>query len=412
MCCEPNGTHCVDRGTRRTSPWLGHLPLPLVYWRPVKILRPVFFAGIPVSLVGTLVAACAATGSSHPGDVLYEDASFVTPDGSNPYGFDGGGAEVGSFGEGGVASMDGGHMSVCYDGGPDGGDCTCVRIASIGHEGVWGPCSSDSTTALQTWLNTQSTAKVDNYDTTKPTLTPDFLAQYDVLILQWMVADGKQDDDGAPWTFSADEISALKDWVNAGGGIVALNGYQCDPTMGCTIYDVTATNQLLSFTDIKFNADVNFNTMYSLDYCWGGADPVGAPIPDAGSTPPVATWDQTSPIGKYVTDVGAYVARSISSTSATVDCTDGTKQYAVHEQIGKGHIFAYGDEWVTYSGEWLGVSACLGDGGTFNDPYDPCYKKSPAQIFQVPQFWYNSIKYAASSVACFVVNNPGVNINN
>ena len=32
------------------------------------------------------------------------------------------------------------------------------------------------------WLNTQSTAKVDNYDTVKPTLTAAFLAQYDVLL--------------------------------------------------------------------------------------------------------------------------------------------------------------------------------------------------------------------------------------
>jgi hypothetical protein len=44
----------------------------------------------------------------------------------------------------------------------------------------------------------------------------------------------------------------------------------------------------------------------------------------------------------------------------------------------------------------------------FTNMYDPCYQKSAAQVFQIPQFWYNAIKYAASSVACFTIMNPGI----
>jgi hypothetical protein len=371
--------------------------------------RPFRLTGFVVAGLCVLIASCAGTGSSHPGgsgDALVGGSSGGPPGGSSSGGGTPGDDDSGvTFGgDGSTPSNDAGHMSRC----DDAGNCTCVAIASIGHEGVWGPCSSDSTTALQSWLNTQSTAKVDNYDTVKPTLTAAFLAQYDVLLLQWMVATGEQDNDGAPWTFSTDEISALKTWVNNGGGLIVLNGYQCNG-QGCTMYDVTATNQLLSFTDIQFNSDdvLDPSTESCADcYCWGGALPLGGPTADGGA-PTIGMWDQTSPVGAHISDVGAYVARSIHSTSATVDCTDGTKQYAVHEQIGKGHVFAYGDEWVTYSGEWLGTAACL-TSTMFTNMYDPCYQKSAAQVFQIPQFWYNAIKYAASSVQCFTVSNPGV----
>jgi hypothetical protein len=75
--------------------------------------------------------------------------------------------------------------------------------------------------------------------------------------------------------------------------------------------------------------------------------------------------------------------------------------------VGEADVFAYGDEWVTYSGEWLGTAACL-DPGMFTNKYDPCYQRSAAQVFQIPQFWYNAIKYAASSVQCFIISNRGV----
>jgi hypothetical protein len=365
--------------------------------------RPLCFAAFVAVALVVPAASCATTGSSHPPQETSGDDSGTTlgDDGSvGPTG-----DAYGSFGDS-PSLGDSGHGSRC----DDAGNCTCVAIASIGHEGVWGPCSSDTTSELQSWLNQQSTAKVVNYDSTKPTLTAAFLAQYDVLLLQWMVANGVKYNDGAPWVFSPAEISALKDWVNGGGGLIVLNGYQCNDS-GCTIADVTATNQLLSFTDIQFNTDDVLdpqaptappNTDY---YCWGGAMPAGGPVA-GGAVPSVGTWDQTTPLGAHMTSVGAFVARSIKSTSATVDLSDGTHNYAVHEQIGKGHVFAYGDEWVTYTGEWLGTTVCLNY--PYTNPSDPCYQKSAAQVFQIPQFWYNTIKYAASSVPCFTVNNPGV----
>jgi len=379
-------------------------------WYIERMMSSPFWSrrGVALLALGLPIAACS------PGGIGGKSSFSSTGAGSGAGGAHGAGASsggVGGFttlsGGGGADGGDAGHASRC----DDAGNCTCIAIASIGHEGVWGPCSMDTTSALQSWLNTQSTAKVDNYDTVKPTLTPAFLAQYDVLLLQWMVATGKQNDDGAPWVFSSDEISALKDWVNNGGGLIALNGYQCNGN-GCTIYDVTASNQLLSFTDIQFNSDdvldpQNLPAGANCQdcYCWGGAVPLGAALPNGGAST-VGTWDQTTPIGAHMSDVGAYVARSIQSTSATVDCTDGTHKYAVHEQIGKGQVFAYGDEWVTYSGEWFGTTACLNF--PYDSGFDPCYQKSAAEVFQIPQFWYNAIKYASSSVTCFTIMSPGI----
>ena len=71
---------------------------------------------------------------------------------------------------------------------------------------------------------------------------------------------------------------------------------------GCTIYDTTATNQLLSWSDIQFNGDtvLDPSKVSCQDcYCWGGPIPLGAAVSGA---PNVASWDQTSPLGAHVTD--------------------------------------------------------------------------------------------------------------
>ena len=314
---------------------------------------------------------------------------------------------------------DGGHLTRC----DDAGHCSCVNIASIGHEGVWGPnCIMGDTTAFFDWLNTQSTAKVDVYDQAKPTITADFLARYDVLILQWMVTVGMQNNDGAAWTFAASELSAFQNWVNGGGGLILLSGYQC-PANGCTIVDTIAPNQILQ---AAASGDMLFNNDDVLDpsmlqpqpdgYCWGDSLPLGDPLPEGGS-PTVGTWNQSTPIGAHVHDVGAYIARSIkvSSSNVVVDANDGTHTFVAHEQIGKGHVVVYGDEWATYTGEWFSVSPDGGTNacqdvamncGTPQGQYNACCARLPQQIFQIPQFWYNAIKYAASSVQCFTITPP------
>ena len=70
----------------------------------------------------------------------------------------------------------------------DGGaGCTCppFNLAVIGKPGKWGAVrNGDPPTALMDWLNSSSagTARADNF-TDRKTLSPDFLATYNVIIL-------------------------------------------------------------------------------------------------------------------------------------------------------------------------------------------------------------------------------------
>jgi hypothetical protein len=242
----------------------------------------------------------------------------------------------------------------------------------------------DSTAAFETWLNTQSTATVDSYRDAKPALSPAFLAPYNVIILQWLrdVADGGTESD--LWQFSQDEVNALAAWVRNGGGLITLSGFDGDGQ------EVVPLNKLLSFSDLVYNADATYTN--DCNACWGGACALSG-------------WNAATPIGAHIKQVGIQFGRSISVAAdagnpSTVDCPcPNGNECAVHEDIGKGHVFAFTDEWVTYTSQWLGTSTCIASSCSGNTPLDD---------FQVPQFWYNAIKYASSGAACFVINNPGV----
>jgi hypothetical protein len=312
------------------------------------------------------VAACAATGTHSPG---------ATGSGS-PGGSSGGitgddtGEPVGTFVSEAGAPDDGKapRPQRC----DDAGRCTCFNIASIGQPGHTGFQSGmDSTTAFTDWLNTQSSANVDMY-TSRPTLDADFLGKYDVLIIQWLV-DGISGEDGTGyWTFTPAETDALDAWVKAGGGIITLSGYDAQSQ------EVTPLNQLVqAVTDMSYGTADVLGTVSASNYCLGESDPLGG-------------WVQTTPIGKHIDEVGAFHGRPITAgPKATVDCTDGTYVYAAHEDVGDGHVFAYADEWVTYTSQWFGIDA----GGN-------CADASANVVYQVPQFWYNAITYASQATAC------------
>lgn len=304
---------------------------------------------------------------------------------------------------------DSGRPTRCDDAG-----CHCINIASIGAHGETGSSTGDNgnTQSFIDWLNTESSASVDTF-TTKPTLTYDptnqtdaaapgelLLNNYDVIILQWL-ANVANPGPGAPaqgyWQFSADEVSALQAWVENGGGIVSMSGYEQMPT------EIGPVNKLLSFTEIQYGSDDVLGNCQLFDggtdnlcYCNQNAIPLGPP------------WANTA-IGANITQVGAYHGRSVltNGADAIVDIQDSTYKYAAHQTIGKGHVFVYADEWVTYSSQWLTVGGDAGGGVSYDDPSNPCFGRSSGAIFQVPQFWYNSISFAASAVACqFTIQQP------
>jgi hypothetical protein len=329
-----------------------------------------------LALLGTLavalpVAACAATGKD---------------DGAGGAG--GGGGGGGSSGGGGatMGTFDTDPANGSSDAKParpqrcdDAGRCTCFNIASIGQPGHTGfQGGNDSTTAFTDYLNEQSSASVDMY-TTRPMLTSAFLAQYDVLIVQWLV-DGVSGSNGTGyWTFSSDELAALKAWVQAGGGLITLSGYDASSQ------EVTPLNQIVqAVTDMSYGTADVLGSTSSSNYCLGESDPLGG-------------WVQSTAIGKYINEVGAFHGRPVNAgAKSTVDCTDGTYVYAAHEDVGNGHVFAYTDEWVTYTSQWFGIDA----GGN-------CANSSANVVYQVPQFWFNAISYASQATECpFTLTGP------
>ena len=298
----------------------------------------------------------------------------------------------------------------------DAGHCSCISIASLGWEGVYGPCASDTTAAFQDWLNTQSTAHVDDYHVTEPTIDAQFLSQYDVLILQWMVdpltvtkntstGATMSVSEGTPWSFSSDELTALQTWVNNGGGIIALTGYNCEggTNTSCPaarVVDNVATNQMLAspLTAMQINSDDTFNAENGFCagencYCWGASLPLGNATTAIAT--PLTTTQATSirarrrHLGRHADRDGRSGCRRVQRplrpkvndmTKVVVDANSGSTVFRSHQDIGKGHVFVYGDEWVTYTGEWNRTSACSDVDGR------SCAGEKPNEVFQIPLF--------------------------
>jgi len=340
---------------------------------PLRTASAIFALGLPV-------AACAASGKSEPSDFGGASSS-------------GGGTATSSGG-----STSGGPLDL---GGGDGssdarapraqrcdeaGRCSCFNIASIGHPGCTG-CEGasgggDTTASFVDYLNQHSSANVDLY-ASKPALTADFLASYDVIILQGLFDDcGTVGAVGGNsfWTFGSDEITALTTWVQNGGGLITLSGFVADST------EVTPMNSILGPVTggalAYGTADVCNQTGV---YCQGESTSLGG-------------WAQDA-IGTGVNAVGCFHGRpvDVSASSAAVDDHDvdfPQDVSAAHQQVGKGHVVVYEDEWITYTSQWPGGSAgptceqgCAADA-------------QPGAVYQVPQLWQNMINYAASATMC------------
>jgi hypothetical protein len=265
------------------------------------------------------------------------------------------------------------------------GHCTCVNVASIGRPAHYG-AGNDNTDAFQSWLNAKSSATVTLL-TARTKLTGELLANYDVLILQ-ALEDGEY---GPFWQFDQSEIDAFSEYIKNGGGVIALTGYGADAG------EVKPLNQLMQAAGITYNADDIFAQCPSnvSCYCWGNS------IPMAG-------WQAQSPIAANVRYVGAFHGRSIVAPGASVVAAEGSTIYGVTTTVGLGRVFAFSDEWVTYTSQWLGNP---------NAPvnqYDSCYDaasglmKTADHVFQVPQFWYNAIGWVANSDCGFTIDDPAI----
>ena len=261
----------------------------------------------------------------------------------------GGGAAESLAGETGIPTGDSSEICDGIDNDGDGiidnvdkngdGVCDCLLIATLGVKGTWGKGD-----VFAAWLTARSdTGATDLAD---QTLTPELLAKYEVIVAQ----DVHKNHD-----YSDAEASALSDWINKGGGFMTLIGYSDSG-------EAHNVNRLLapfgmSYTDQQI-------------------------LPKTGSvTIPISMWTP-HPIDMGVTEVGVDNGYPVQGMGTTI-ATGGGFDVAKVQEVGKGHVFLWGDEWITYNSEW-------------NDHPD----------YQVQQMWLNTIKWLTVAGRCQVTIPP------
>lgn len=345
--------------------------------------------------MGALCASLLATTACSPADNDPNGGSnkgggnAIDPIGGGNGATDPGGIVIGDDPANPVAPGNNQETCVTDDAGVE--TCYCLRVAVIGTADS--AADDANATAFRDWLNTKSNALVTVLDPRdpvapqpKPTLTAEFLANYDVIILQ-LQGESK---DGPFWTYTPEEIAALKTWVEAGGGIISLTGYN-----GNRMAEETAAdNQLLSgVAGMSYGAQDIMTGQTPNAYCWGGSEVVDNFVPE-------------SALGYELSAVGAFHGYPVvGGEPAAYDVAGNV--VAATAQVGAGFVLAWADEWVLFTNQWYAANP---DDAQFTDPNNPCFDKRPEQVFQLPQFWYNALTYAGGARTCFEIDEPTITI--
>jgi hypothetical protein len=289
--------------------------------------------------------------------------------GGMPAGSGGGGASPtggGSAGTGGGTQNTGGGAAtaeVCdgVDNDKDGvidnvdvgkdGVCDCLKIATLGYRGKFGQGD-----VFDQWLNGKSDNGVVALEAQE--LTAERLKPFQVLVIQ----DVREGSSGGPGVgngirrkFSAAEVTVLENWVRQGGGFMTLIGYS-DPS------EVLNVNTLLK--------------PYNVNY---GNTPILSA--GGGGTAPINGW-AAHPIADKVTKMGADNGYAVEGAGTVIawEPTMGASDVARAVEVDKGHVFVWGDEWITYNSEW-----------------------TTRPDYQVERFWLNTLKWLTPANQCQVV---------
>jgi hypothetical protein len=117
-----------------------------------------------------------------------------------------------------------------------GGDgiCDCLDIAIFGNEGA------NPSAEFQSWLEAQGT-QVDRISLDDTPITQAILAEYDIVILDWLVR-----------TYSPEEAALIQAWVEGGGGLMSMTGHTNDNTV------VDRPNSIIAPMGLSYNASAGF----------------------------------------------------------------------------------------------------------------------------------------------------------
>lgn len=250
----------------------------------------------------------------------------------------GGGAGVGAGGQAGAGGSSGGGAGGLGQGGAaacvptvpstevcDGRDNDCdglVDNVDVADDGIYdcqrialfGVAGLNPSSDFVSWL-TSNGSIVERVQTAAGTpLTSDLLNRYTVIILDRLVR-----------TYTVAEAGLLRDWVAAGGGLMAMTGYVNDQA------NLDNPNSLLADFGLSYVAGLR-----------------SGPV----------TMFQPHPLTTGLTSVTFSGGFQISAqdpggsaTNATV-ASLATGAVGVAQVRGQGRVFAWGDEWITFDSEW------------------------------------------------------------
>jgi hypothetical protein len=221
------------------------------------------------------------------------------------------------------------------DAGKD-GICDCLRVATLGRGGRVG-----SGTVFNGWLQARSNGGATELAGMK--LTPALLADFQLIVAQDLNVIGRK--------YEPDEVAALNDWIKRGGGFMTLIGYSAPPGR-------ENANLLLAPTGISYGPEQILMK-------------VGA------MTIPIKDF-MAHPVTTGVLAVGVDNGYPVNGDGTVLAREQGWDLLRAKE-IGNGHVLVWGDEWITYDGEWVG-----------------------RKDYQVEMFWVNALKWLTVQTACQV----------
>lgn len=218
------------------------------------------------------------------------------------------------------------------------GVCDCLKVATLGLHGEWGDGN-----VVTGWFADHLATPVDNLD--GEPLTEARLAPYQVLLVRDVSTNHN-----ASLSFSESEVTALWSWVRNGGGLMTVIGYS-------DAGEASNVNRLLE--------------PFALSY---GDEQI---VQGQGASVPVTEWFE-HPLTTGITQLGADNGYPAVGQGVTI-AAEGGVDVGKAAVIGDGHVLVWGDEWITYEGEWQGNTS-----------------------YQVEQFWKNTLLWLARVNECQV----------
>jgi hypothetical protein len=232
------------------------------------------------------------------------------------------------------------------------GICDCLNIATLGQIGPW----SNGGNVFASWLNARSPQGAVALDDQE--LTPSLLQNFQVIVslhVGTMEIDGNGKKVPGHHAFSEPEVEAFHAWVENGGGAMTTIGYFNDEKK-----EVVNVNTLLNPLGVGYSTT-------KLDLSGFVTDWVAHPVTMGISSINTQNGVEPAPLGT------ALAHGPSQRLALTVN------------EVGKGRVVVWGDEWITYDSEWADV-----------------------ENQQVELFWVNILKWLSPPNTCQVPIPPEI----